>query len=65
MARTSRRLLIVRTASATARVGGTYRTGPISQTRPGIRFVRCSRTNPASWRFLSAGTSTSIRSDVA
>ena len=40
IARTSRRLSIPRTASATARGGGTYRIGPACQIRPGIRVVR-------------------------
>jgi hypothetical protein len=48
-----------RTASATARTGITYRTGPASQIRPGIRVVRCSLTNPVSRRCLTAGTRTS------
>ena len=58
-ARTSRRLVRARTASATARAGGTYRTGPACQIRPGILVVRCSRTNVVSRRCRVAGTSTS------
>ena len=42
-----------------------YRTGPTCQIRSGILVVRCSRTNPASRRFLSAGTRTSMRSGTA
>jgi hypothetical protein len=58
-ARTSRRLVRARTASATARAGITYRTGPASQIFSGIRVVRCSLTNPVSRRCLAAGTRTS------
>jgi hypothetical protein len=58
-ARTSRRLVMPRTTSATARAGITYRTGPASQIFSGIRVVRCSLTNPVSRRCLAAGTRTS------
>jgi len=61
-ARTSRRLVRTRTVSATARGGITYRTGPASQIRVGIRVVRCSRTNVVSRRRLVAGTRTSTAS---
>src|SRR6185369_5083261 len=61
-ARTSRRLVMARTASATARAGITYCTGPASQIRPGIRVVRCRRTNCVSRRCRVEGTSTSTNS---
>ena len=61
-ARTSRRLVMARTASATAREAGTYRTGPASQMRAGIRDVRCSRTKFVSRRCRVEGTSTSTNS---
>jgi hypothetical protein len=61
-ARTSRRLGRARTASATARDAGTYRTGPASQIREGIRDVRCSRTKFVSRRCRVEGTSTSTNS---
>ena len=60
--RTSRRLVMLRTTSATARAGITYRTGPASQIFSGIRVVRCSLTNPVSLRCLAAGTRTSTLS---
>jgi AraC-like DNA-binding protein len=63
-ARTSRRLDSLRTVSATARAGGTYRIRPTSQIRSGSRVVRCSRTNAASCRCRVAGTRTSIRSGL-
>jgi hypothetical protein len=61
-ARTSRGLVIPRTASATARAGIAYRTGPASQIRAGIRDVRCSRTKFVSRRCRVEGTSTSTNS---